>query len=81
LKENKMIFWIVVLVFIFLIWHLLFSGLLWKIILFFGGWIGVYCLLKAYIPASSQMVAGSNFSWAVLVPSVICLLALVHTRS
>jgi hypothetical protein len=79
-----MIFWIIVLAFIYLIWLLLVRGFLWKACLFFGGWIGIYCILMAKFPAAAHTaitIAGSNFSWATVVPTVICVLALAHTRS
>ena len=79
-----MIFWLIIIFVLYLIWTLLFSGLLWRLILFFGGWVGVYVLLKVYIPDSAHIavtVANMTFSWAAVVPTVICLLALFHTEA
>jgi hypothetical protein len=78
-----MILWIVLLVVLYLIWILLFKGLLWKILLFFGGWVGIYVLLRANLPDSlhtAVTIAGHDLSWAFVVPSVICILCLANTK-
>ena len=78
-----MIFWFALLVCLYLAWTLLIGGLLWKIILFVGGWIGIYSLLRVYFPDSAQIVltlAGHGYSWAAMIPTIICVLALAHTR-
>jgi hypothetical protein len=79
-----MIFWIIVLAFIYLVWLLLFKGFLWKLILFFGGWVGIYVLLRTNFPDSAHTaitLAGGTYSWAAVIPTVICILALAHTES
>ena len=78
-----MIFWIAILICLYLIWTLVFSGLLWKLLLFVGGWVGIYSLLRVYLPDSAQValiLAGHGYSWAAVVPTVICVLALATTR-
>jgi len=79
-----MIFWAAILLVIYFIWLLLVKGILWKMCLFFGGWIGIYSLLRVYVPDSAHTaitLAGHACSWAALLPTIICILALAHTRS
>jgi hypothetical protein len=79
-----MIFWIALLFALYLIWLLLVKGIIWKALLFFGGWVGIYCVLMAKFPVTAHtaiIIADSNFSWATVVPTVICILALAHTRT
>ena len=79
-----MIFWIALLFVLYLLWLLLVKGIIWKACLFFGGWIGIYCVLMAKFPGAAHTaitVAGSNYSWAVVIPTAICILALAHTRT
>jgi len=78
-----MLFGIAMLIVIYLLWVLFVEGALWKVILFIAGPIGLYLILLKYVEGSDQTVvtiAGSNFSWAVVVPAVICVLALLTTK-
>ena len=46
------------------------------------GVVGHLLLLKTWIPGSNHVAlvfASSSFSWAQVIPSAICLLALMHT--
>lgn len=66
-----------------LIWFLLISGLLWKLIVAAAGWFGMHVLLLTYFPDSAHqciVISGYNFSWAQVIPSVIVLLAMAYTR-
>ena len=79
-----MVFWFMILFVIYLIWVLLFKGFLWKLIIFIAGWIGIYLLLPIYFPNSMQTaitITGNSYSWAMVIPTAICLLALVHIRN
>lgn len=78
-----MIFGIAMLVALYLLWVLLVKGALWKIILFGAGWFGIYALMRIYIEGANHIavtITGYNFSWAEVVPTVICLLAMVTTK-
>jgi hypothetical protein len=79
-----MIFWIVLLFVLYIIWLLLVKGIIWKACLFFGGWVGIYCLLQANFPQATHTaitVAGTSYSWSMVIPTIICILALAHTRT
>jgi hypothetical protein len=78
-----MIFGIVLLVVIYLLWVLLAEGLLWKLILFFAGWLGLYTLLltQPWAVATAIIIVGHAFSWAQVLPSIVCFLALLTTRN
>ena len=79
-----MIFWLALLACVYFAWMLLIGGLLWKIILFVGGWFGIYGLLMVYFPQSAQIaitLLGRGYSWAAMIPTVICILALAHTKA
>lgn len=79
-----MIFWFIILIVIYLLWLLLVKGALWKLILFFGGWFGIYVFLAINFPKSTLTaitIASTHYSWAFVIPTIICLLALAHTRS
>lgn len=78
-----MIFGLLLLVIIYLLYIFLVKGLLWKIIIAFGGWFGIMIGLKYYIPESSKECinfSGHSFSWAVIMPTIIILLAMFHTK-
>jgi hypothetical protein len=79
-----MIFGLILLFAIYLLYLLLIKGFLWKLIIFVGGWVGIYVILKAYIPEASKIaitIAGSQYSWAAVIPTIICILCLAHTES
>jgi hypothetical protein len=79
-----MLFGLILLAIIYLAYLLLIKGWLWKLIIFIGGWVGISVLLRAYIPNSSHICFtfdDISFSWATVIPTVICILVLAHTES
>lgn len=86
-KERLFIMFAAVgaLIAIFILWKLFVEGLLFKIILFCFGWVGIYICLNAYVDGAKQtaITIGTNthISWAAVVPTIICLLALACSRS
>ncbi len=71
------------LVVIYLLYVLFVEGAVWKIILFFGGWFGIYAALRIYVADANEIiitVSGYRFSWAETVPTAICSLALLTTE-
>lgn len=78
-----MIFGLFLLFIIFILWMLFVRGILFRLILFFAGWFGITYLLSHYIAGASQPAlnsGGYHMSWAALVASIICLLALITTK-
>lgn len=73
---------IVLLLIIGLIWALFVEGWLWKIILFFAGWFGIFVGLSIYVPESKAtvMIFDCPVSWAAVVATGICLMALLTTK-
>jgi hypothetical protein len=79
-----MLFWLIILGILFVLWQLVFNGWLWRIILFSAGWVGIYVLLRAYVPDSIHqaiIISNVHYSWAAVIPTIICLLALATTRN
>ena len=67
---------------IWVLWALLVRGFLFKFILFIFGWVGIYLFRGSSYPATNAIAIDSlGLSWAALVPTVICFLALLTTRS
>jgi len=78
-----MIFGIAMLVVIYILWVLFVEGALWKIILFFAGWFGIYLGMKVYIDGAEKIcmtITDYDFSWAAVVPTVVCIMALLTTK-
>lgn len=78
-----MVFGIAMLIVIYILWVLFVKGALWKLILFGAGWFGIYIGLSMYVEGANHNVVtitGYDFSWAVVVPTVICLMALLTTK-
>lgn len=77
---------IVALVAIFVMWKLFIDGWLFKIILFFGGWFGIYIFCRVYVEGSSKIAVtlGSetpvSFTWAATTATAICFLTLLFTK-
>ena len=75
------IFAIIILV---VLWALFVEGWLWRIILFFSGWFGIFMALNIYVPESRGTAitfdGGGTMSWAAVVASTICIMALLTTR-
>lgn len=78
-----MIFGISLLAILYVIYALFVRGILWKLILFFAGWFGIRYLLITYLPSSQHIAltfAASNMTWATLVATGICILALLTSK-
>jgi hypothetical protein len=82
-----MIFGIFLLVCIFILWKLFVSGWFYKIVLFIAGWIGLYVMCAAWLDCgqSTAVTVGTghhaqSYSWAFIIPTIVCLLALATTR-
>jgi hypothetical protein len=77
-----MIFGALLLTIIYIIWTLLVRGLLWKLILFFAGWEGLYLMLhtQPWATATVVVVGGLAVSWAALIPTIVCFMALLTTK-
>lgn len=79
-----MIFAIFLLVIIAGLWALFVEGWLFKIILFFAGWFGLFVGLKAYVPESASIAikfdGGASMSWAAVIATGVCVMALLCTR-
>lgn len=78
-----MIFGIALLGLIAFLWFLLVRGFLWKLILFVFGWIGLYLALltQPWALTTAVVFLGSAWSWAVIIPSIVCFLALLTTEN
>jgi len=68
---------------IWLAYQLFVVGTLWKIVLFFAGGFGIWVALWTYFPASHMTVVIFDypFSWAAVIATGICLMALLTTRT
>lgn len=74
---------VVLLLALYVLWKLFVDGWLFKIILFFAGWVGLYALMPAYVDGAKEIAVTINdtsFTWAAVVPTVICFLALLTTK-
>jgi hypothetical protein len=69
---------------IYLLYKMFIDGWLFKGILFFAGWFGLYVGLAVFTDCGKSTAftldSGSTVSWAAVVPTVICLLCLLCTR-
>jgi hypothetical protein len=74
-----------IIVIIYLLYLLIVKGLLWKILVFGFGWIGMYLCLRAFLPIESNLscmtISECKITYAELVPSIIVLLALIYSHS
>lgn len=82
-----MIFGIFLLVCIYILWKMLVDGWLFKIILFFAGWVGVYVICAAFLECghNTAVTVGTgggahHYNTAAVIATVICVLALLTTR-
>lgn len=78
-----LIFGVALLAVLFVLYQLLVKGWLWKLILFVFGWFGLYIVLRIYVDGAMQTavtISGHDFSWAVVVPTVICIACLACTK-
>lgn len=80
---GAIVFGLLLLLGIYILWELLVDGWLYKIILFFAGWIGLFVLMRTYMEGSTKIavvINNTGFTWSAVVPTVICFLALLTTR-
>jgi len=75
-----MIFGLFLLASILVIWLLFVKGFLFKLIIFCFGWLGLYAFLWSQFPDSHVHAFNSGYSWAGVIPTVICVLALLTTK-
>jgi len=68
---------------IYIVYKLFIDGWLFKIVLFFAGWFGLYVLIHGMAGGSNtpMTIGSNNISWAFIIPTVICFLALLCTRT
>lgn len=70
---------------IVVLYKLLIDGWLFKVPLFFGGWFGIYIWLNmTFVESHATAITlgvHNNVSWAALIPTIICILALACTKS
>ena len=75
------VFGIILLLVLYILYKLFIDGWLFKGVLFFAGWFGIHVLLKTYVEGSDKIAMtigdSTTVSWAVLVPTIICVLALL----
>ena len=74
----------VLLVVLYVAYLLLVKGWLFKLILFGFGWFGLYMGLRIYVEGASQVAltfSGHGFSWAAVIPTVVCICCLACTKS
>lgn len=77
------IFGVLLLLAIYILWVLFVDGWLFKIILFFAGWIGLFVLMRIYVEGSTNVavvIGGTGFTWSAVVPTIICFLALLTAK-
>jgi len=76
---------IISLIILYFLYIMFIEGWLFKLILLIGGWFGIYIFLLSYVKGSNHIVFtisnGYSMSWAAVIPTVICLLCLLSTRS
>lgn len=69
---------------IYVLWKMFIDGWLFKGILFFAGWFGLYVYLAVYVEGAKgiafTMSNGFTMTWAALVPTIICFLCVLCTR-
>lgn len=78
-----MFFGIVMLIGIYLVWKLFIVGVLWRSILFFAGWFGIYIGLLMNVPDSHHtiMIFDTACSWAAVIATAVCIMCLLTTKS
>lgn len=81
------VFGIFMLICIYILWKMFVSGWLFKAILFFAGWVGVYVICAACLDSghSTAVTVGTgagahHYNVAFVIATVICVLALLTTR-
>lgn len=82
-----MIFGIFLLICIYILWKMFVDGWLFKIILFFAGWVGVYVICAACLEGgkSTAVTVGTgggahHYNVAFVIATAICVLCLLCTK-
>lgn len=68
---------------IYLLWKMFVDGWLFKSILFFAGWFGLFIGLHVMgVDATAFTLGdGTTISWAAVIPTIICMLCLLCTKT
>lgn len=81
---GAIVFGLILLMVIYILWKMFIDGWLFKGILFFAGWFGLYVYLAVYVEGAKgvafTMSNGFTMTWAAVVPTIVCLLCLLCTR-
>lgn len=79
---------VLLLVVIFILWKLFVDGWLFKGILFFAGWFGIYIWLRFYVEETKSIAfiyhgdsSNTAFTWAAVIPTAICVMALLCSKT
>lgn len=78
-----MIILAILLAVIYLSFKIVTNGMTYKIVFAFFGWIGMCWAMIRFIPDSEKfgLLIGSHcLSWAIIVPTIISILALKYVR-
>jgi len=78
-----MVYGIFSLIIIYILYQLFVKGLLFKIIVGFFGWLGMYWAMNQYMSGAHNClitISNYHFSWAEVVPTVIVLCAMAFTK-
>jgi type VI protein secretion system component VasK len=68
------------LVFLYILYVLLIKGLLWKLIFVIVGWAAIYAYLSSLVTFQASPFKSDIVSWAFIVPTVLVMLVLAHTK-
>ena len=81
---GAIVFGLILLMAIYVLWKMFIDGWLFKGILFFAGWVGLYVLLAVYVEGAKNIAItfsnGFSMSWCSIVPTIICFLCLLCTK-
>lgn len=75
-----MFFGLIMLLVLYILYLLLVKGALWKLILAFFGWIGLYIFLAQFPGCREYPLHNDAITWAALIPTVVVLLAMLSTK-
>ena len=79
-----MIFGLFLLAVVIAIYFLFVKGWFFKLMLFCFGWLGMFVALWIWFPDSHHIAlrtATTGYSWAFMIPTIVCFLALATTKS
>lgn len=71
---------LVMLAIIYFLYVLIVRGTLWRIIIAFFGWIGMYLVLATIPGCREYPLHNDSITWAALIPTLVILLAMATTR-